>query len=70
MGLGKKKIECVQSCEFKIGFWNKGGALQPLYEKINEIEDLIKSNNFSVFGIIEANLFSHNKTEDVQISEL
>ena len=39
----------------KVGFWNKGGALQPLREKINEIEELIKSNGFLVFGVIEAN---------------
>ena len=30
----------------KIGSWNKGGALQPLKEKLNEIEIFIKSNNF------------------------
>ena len=41
----------------KVGCWNKGGALQPLREKVNAIEVLIKSNNFSVFGVIEANIF-------------
>ena len=49
----------------KIGFWNKGGARQPLKEKINEIEQLIKTNGFSVFGIVEANLFLDNDVNDV-----
>ena len=51
----------------KIGFWNKGGALQPLKEKINEIENMIKTNNFGVFGVIEANFLKDNDKKDVQL---
>ena len=51
----------------KVGSWNKGGVNQPLEEKLNEIETLIKSNNFTVMGISEANFFQHNDIEDVQI---
>ena len=52
----------------KIGFWNKGGALQPLREKINEIEELMKRNQFCIFGVIEANFFADSLVEDVTIS--
>ena len=48
-------------------FWNKGGALQPLHKKINEIEEMVKSNNFGVFGVVEANLFKESNHEDVTI---
>ena len=41
----------------KIGCWNKGGALQPLKDKVNDIENLIKSNNFAILGVTEANFF-------------
>ena len=51
----------------KIGCWNKDGALQPLQEKICEIEYLLKSNNFGVLGIVEANFFQDNDVKDVQI---
>ena len=51
----------------KLGFWNKGGALQPLREKRNEIENIIKTNSFGVFGIAEANLFEHDDLTDVEI---
>ena len=51
----------------KVGSWNKGGVNQPLEEKLNEIETLIKSNNFAVMRISEANFFQHNDIEDVQI---
>ena len=44
----------------RLGCWNKGGALQPLKDKINEIEKLIKTNNFSVFRITEANFFKED----------
>ena len=52
----------------KIGSSNMGGALQPLREKINEIEILIKTNNFGVFGIIEANLFMEHDEKEVETS--
>ena len=52
----------------KVGSWNKGGALQPLFEKINDIEQLMKTNNFAILGISEANLFKENDIQDVQIS--
>ena len=52
----------------KLDFGIRGGALQPLREKINEIEELMKSNNFSIFGVVEANLFNENSIEDVSIS--
>ena len=51
----------------KIGCWNKGGALQPLKEKVNEIENLLKSNNFGVLGIIEANFFQEDNVKDVEV---
>ena len=51
----------------KIGCWNKGGALQPLKEKRNEIENILKSYNFGVLGITEANFFKEDSIEDVEI---
>ena len=60
MGWSKKsnKHKMESNNGMKIGTWNKGGALQPLREKLNEIEVLIKSNDFSVFGISEKICFS------------
>ena len=52
----------------KVGCWNKGGALQPLQEKINEIEILLKTNRFGVLGILEANFFAENDKQDIEIS--
>ena len=68
--MGWKKVykKCQKDCGLKIGFWNKGGALQPLQEKINEIEYILKTNQFSIFGVVEANFFSNNNVEDIQIS--
>ena len=68
MGWTKTYEKTKKDVGMKIGFWNKGGALQPLHEKINEIEDIIKSNQFCVFGVVEANFFSINNIEDVKIS--
>ena len=51
----------------KVGCWNKGGALQPLHEKINEIENLIKNKSFDIFGVLEANLFENNCTSESYI---
>ena len=68
--MGWKKNKTIQQKEsfgIKIGCWNKGGALQPLSEKLNEIEILIKENDFSVSGVLEANFFSHNSKEDIEI---
>ena len=63
-----KKIKIGKDKGIKIGCWNKGGALQPLRDKTNEIEILLKSNNFGVLGIVEANFFKENEEKDVQIS--
>ena len=51
----------------RIGCWNKGGALQPLKEKVNEIEHLIKSNNFAILGITEANFYEEHDVNEVTI---
>ena len=44
MGWNKKWKTRDQKIEegIKIGVWNKGGALQPLREKVNEIENMLK----------------------------
>ena len=71
MGWDKKwtsKSENDNGKGIKVGSWNKGGALQPLQEKLNEIEYFMKDNNFSIFGISEANLFKETNNKDVQIS--
>ena len=69
MGWGKeqRKHKTEGGVGIKIGFWNKGGALQPLKEKINEIENLIKSHSFSLFGVVEANFFAENSLKDINI---
>ena len=69
MGWGKiyKKQTTSTGSGIKIGCWNKGGALQPLKEKINEVENLIKSNNFQILGVLEANFFEGNCVEDINI---
>ena len=63
-----RKVFKVKEEGIKVGCWNKGGALQPLQEKINEIENLLKRNNFGVLGITEANFFKENDMEDISIS--
>ena len=40
----------------KIGTWNKGGATQDLWKKINKIEIILKEKRFDCLGITEANL--------------
>ena len=35
----------------KIGTWNKRGATQDLWKKINEIEIILKEKNFDCLGI-------------------
>ena len=44
MGWNKKYTQKKVKFEngIKVGFWNKGGALQSLKEKVNEIEGIIK----------------------------
>ena len=42
--------------------------MQPLKEKINEIEHIIKSNGFSIFGVVEANFFLNNDKQDILTS--
>ena len=64
----QKKFQQKTQEGIKVGFWNKGGALQSLHEKINEIEHLIKSNNFGIFGVIEANFFKDNDVKDIEIN--
>ena len=67
-GNSRKFHKIKQDGDLKVGFWNKGGAIQPLKEKINEIEYLIKSNGFSVFGVVEANFFANNDLHDIELS--
>ena len=69
MGWGKiqKNLKREVKGGIKFGCWNKGGALQPLKEKLNEIELLIKTEAFGVFGVLEANLFKHDDVEDIKI---
>ena len=64
----KAKIgKTTEEMGIKIGCQNKGGALQPLCEKVNEIEYLLKSNNFGVLGITEANFVEHDDEGDIVI---
>ena len=63
-----RKVFKVKEEGIRVGCWNKGGALQPLQEKINDIENLLKRNNFGVLGITEANFFKENEKEDIDIS--
>ena len=46
MGWNQKYKKAKGDSGIKVGFWNKGGATQPLREKINEIEFMVKSNGF------------------------
>ena len=38
-----------------------------MHENINEIEHVIKSNNFGIFGVIEANFFKENDIKSIEI---
>ena len=51
----------------KIGTWNKGGATQDLWKKINEIEIILKEKNFDCLGMTEANLNRNAVMEKVSI---
>ena len=51
----------------KIGTWNKGGATQDLWKKINEIEIILKEKNFDCLGVTEANLKRNAIVEKVSI---
>ena len=64
----KRMSNCDDDIGIKVACWNKGGALQPLKDKVNEIENLIKTNNFGVFGVTEANFFREDDIKDVEIS--
>ena len=60
--VGEKKGKVL-----KIGTWNKGGATQDLWKKINEIEIILKEQNFDCLGITEANLKTNAVMEKVSI---
>ena len=48
--------------------WNKGGAYNTkITHKLNEIEELIKTNKIGVMGIAEANIGKDDKQEDITI---
>ena len=66
-GKSKKKVFQKRVEGIKVGCWNKGGALQPMKEKLIEIELLIKSNNFGVFEVLEANFFEDADPNEVKI---
>ena len=51
----------------KIAAWNKGGASQDLWKKINEIEIMLHENNIDCLGVIEANLQTNAVMEKVAI---
>ena len=52
----------------KIGTWNKGGANQDLWKKINEIEMILLDKNLDCLGITEANLKKDAVLEKVVIA--
>ena len=60
--VGKKKGRIL-----KIGTWNKGGANQDLWKKINEIEMILLDKNLDCLGIKEANLKKDAAMEKVDI---
>ena len=38
-----------------------------MHENINEIEHVIKTNNFGIFGVIESNFFKENDIKNIEI---
>ena len=51
----------------KIGAWNKGGASQDLWKKINGIEIMLHESDIDCLGVSEANLQTNAVMEKVDI---